>query len=266
MYKLSIGAIAKNEHFGLVEWVSYHRLVGVEHIYLYDNESFIPARQTLAKEIEAGYVTCIDFPGLSRQMPAYNDCLARFGADNQWIAFIDCDEFLVPKKTDSVADVLDKFTNYASLQVNWVLFGSSDHIHRPEGLVIENYTHSSPYSYKENLHTKAIVQPSMVRRAGSNPHYFVPRPGFCAVGENFEGVPNAWSKTHNVESLQLNHYTLKSLAEFQAKITKGRADAAHLPPAQLEHFEATNSVCTERDASIIRFIEPTRQLVRLNTV
>lgn len=263
MHRLTIGAIAKNEHFGLEEWVAYHRLVGVDHIYIYDNDSFIPIKQTLAKDIASGYVTCIDFPGLSKQMPAYNDCLTRFGADSQWIAFIDCDEFLVPKKTDSVPEVLDRYSNYASLQVNWVLFGSSGHIARPEGLVIENYTKSSPYSYKENLHTKAIIQPSLVARAGSNPHYFVPKPGFYAVAENFEGVPNAWSKTHSVEFLQLNHYTLKSLTEFHAKMAKGRADAAHLPPAQLEHFEATDRVCTEQDTNIQRFVEPTRRLLKI---
>jgi hypothetical protein len=261
MYKLSICGIAKNEQYGLREWVNYHRLVGVEHIYIYDNDSTVPVRETLAQEIAAQYVTCIEFPGPSKQMPAYNDCLRRFGGDSQWIAMIDCDEFLVPKKTDSVLDVLDNFGNYSSLQVNWVIFGSSGHITRPTGLVIENYTHSSPSSYKENLHTKAIIQPSKIQCAGSNPHYFVPQHGFFAVGEDFAGIPNAWSKTHNVETIQLNHYTIKSLEDFHAKMAKGRADAAHLPTAQLHHFESIDSVCIEQDTSIFRFIEPTKVLL-----
>lgn len=263
MYRLSIGAIAKNEHFGLREWANYHRLVGVEHIYIYDNDSQIPVRETLAEEIASGFVTCTEFPGLSKQLPAYNDCLARYGADNHWIAFIDCDEFLVPKKSDSVVDVLGEFENYASLQVNWVLFGSSGHVKRPEGLVIENYTRSSPTSYKENLHTKGIVQPSMVQCAGSNPHFFLPRRGFYNVGENFEAVPNAWSKRHSIEKIQLNHYTLKSLDEFKMKIAKGRADAAHLPTASMDHFHLTDKRCTERDASIRRYVAPLKRLLNI---
>src|SRR5271155_856059 len=109
MYKLSVCGIAKNEQHGLREWVNYHRLVGVEHFYIYDNDSTVPVRQTLAKEIATKYVTCIEYPGPSKQMPAYTDCLRQFGADNQWIAFIDCDEFLLPKKTDRVLDVLDQY-------------------------------------------------------------------------------------------------------------------------------------------------------------
>ena len=261
MYKLSVCGIAKNEQHGLREWVHYHRLVGVEHFYIYDNDSAVPVRETLAKEIASEYVTCIEFSGPSKQMPAYNHYLSNFGKDTQWAAMIDADEFMVPKKTNSVLDVLDSFINYASLQVNWVIFGSGGHLTRPQGLVIENYTQSSPSSYKENLHTKAIVQPSKIQCAGSNPHYFIPLRGFFVVGENFEGVPNAWSKTHNVETIQLNHYTIKSLEDFHAKIAKGRADAVHLPTAQLHHFESINSFCTERDNSIFRFIEPTKRLM-----
>lgn len=263
MYRLSIGAIAKNEHFGLREWAAYHRLVGVEHIYIYDNDSQIPVRETLAKEIAEGYVTCTEFPGLSQQMPAYNDCLARYGANNVWIAFIDCDEFMVPKKTNSVVDVLGDYTNYASLQVNWVLFGSGGHIKHPEGLVVESYTKSTPFHYKENLHTKAIIQPSKVQRAGNNPHYFVPKHGFYNVGENFEEVPNAWSKRHSVEKIQLNHYSIKSLDDFKAKISKGRADAAHLPTASIESFHMTDGWCTEKDASIQRFVQPLKQSLEI---
>lgn len=257
--KLAIGAIAKNEHFGLKEWVAYHRVVGVEHFYIYDNDSMIPVAETLAREIGAGYVTCIPFPGLSRQMPAYNDCLVRFGQDNAWIAFIDCDEFLLPKEGDSVPEILNKyFVNYGSLQVNWVLFGSNKHEKRPEGLVIENYIKATTSEYKDNLHTKAIVQPNKTICAGSNPHHFLMKPGFFAVGENFEGVSNAWSRIHSVCKLQINHYTNKSKEDFLMKISKGRADAAHLPTVNLDNFNRVNEASQVEDTTILRFLDRTK--------
>jgi hypothetical protein len=36
---LSAVLIAKNEASYLVEWLEFHRLVGIEHVYLYDNGS-----------------------------------------------------------------------------------------------------------------------------------------------------------------------------------------------------------------------------------
>ena len=261
MHKLAICAIAKNEHFGLEEWVAYHRVVGVEHFYIYDNDSMVPVRQTLAKGIAAGYITCIEYPGLSKQMPAYTDCLTNFGKDNEWIAFIDCDEFLFPKQTDYVPDVLDGFINYGSLQVNWILFGSSGHIQRPQGLVIENYTKASTKDYKENLHTKAIVQPQYAIRAGGNPHHFIFQPGYIAVNEGYHHVPNAWSAIHSVEKLQLNHYTIKSLDDFIMKVNKGRADAAHLQGVKREDFDKVDSFCQSDNTDIYRFLERTKVML-----
>jgi hypothetical protein len=261
--KLAISAIAKDEHLGLREWVAYHRVVGVEHFYIYDNDSKIPVAQTLAKEIAAGHVTCIQYPGLSRQMPSYSDCLAYYGKNNEWIAFIDCDEFLVPKQTNTVTELLDywNFPYVGSLQVNWILFGSSGHLIPPNGLVIENYTLSTGKDWKGNLHTKAIVKPEFTLRAGSNPHYFIHKPGYFAVGEDSQKIVNAFSTTHCNTWIQINHYTTKSLKEFEAKVLKGRADAHHIPGTNMEAFHKLNAACLYQDTSIQRFIEPTKRLL-----
>ena len=37
--KLSFVAIVKNEAPYIVEWIEFHRLVGVDKFYIYDNES-----------------------------------------------------------------------------------------------------------------------------------------------------------------------------------------------------------------------------------
>lgn len=262
MYKLSICAIAKNEHFGLEEWVNYHRVVGVEHFYIYDNDSRVPVRETLAKYVSAGLVTVIEFPGLSKQMPSYNHCLQNYGSSSDWIAFIDCDEFLLPKEGDSVPEILSGYHTFGSLQVNWILFGTSGHVSRPEGLVIESYTLASTPQWADNLHTKAIVQPRYTHSAGTNPHYFNFKHGFYAVNEDFIPVPNAFTARHYSKLLQINHYTTKSLDEFKAKISKGRADAAHLPPAKLESQVALDRACTDKHTEIQRFIP---RLVALQT-
>jgi hypothetical protein len=262
MHKLAICAIAKNENSSIQEWIYFHRVVGVEHFYIYDNDSVIPLKETLSKEIIAGFVTCIDFPGLSKQMPAYNDCLKNYWKDNKWIAFIDCDEFLLPKGGYSVPDLLSKYYyNYGSLQVNWVVFGSNGHIEQPNGLVMENYTKASTGAYKSNLHTKAIVQSACIKHAGTNPHYFVLHSGFEAVNEKCEKVSGAFSKSHSVNRIQLNHYTIKSLEDFKAKIAKGRADAAHLPTVKMEDFVETDRNCIIDNFEILKYVDQVKLLM-----
>ena len=37
-YSVSIVAIAKNEGIYFKEWIEYHKLIGIEHFYIYNNE------------------------------------------------------------------------------------------------------------------------------------------------------------------------------------------------------------------------------------
>ncbi|MCE2136196.1 hypothetical protein GRC92_02335, partial [Streptococcus thermophilus] len=61
---------------------------------LYDNDSSDNTREILEKYIRAGYVYLIPYPGVAKQLPAYNDALAKHRYDCRYIAFIDVDEFL----------------------------------------------------------------------------------------------------------------------------------------------------------------------------
>lgn len=198
-------------------------------------------------------------------MPSYTDCLRRFGDDNKWIAFIDCDEFLVPKQTDSIVNVLQLYPfshHVAGLQVNWILFGSSGYLTPPNGLVIENYIQSTGKEWEDNLHTKAIVQPQYTVRAGSNPHYFTYKAGYHSIGENSQIVSGAFSTVHCNDRIQINHYTTKSLQEFEAKLAKGRADAVHLPGTNMAAFDKLNAGCIQQDTSIQRFIPAVKELLK----
>ena len=52
LYDLTITAIFKNEGHYLKEWLDYHLLAGVEHFYLYNNDSTDNYKEVLAPYIE----------------------------------------------------------------------------------------------------------------------------------------------------------------------------------------------------------------------
>ena len=60
---LAIGMIYRNEAPYLAEWLEFHRLVGVERFYLYDNESEDDHLEVLAPYIEEGIVEVHEWPG-----------------------------------------------------------------------------------------------------------------------------------------------------------------------------------------------------------
>src|SRR6478752_5390358 len=93
-----VAAILKDEDAFVEEWVAYHRLLGVDHFYLYDNDPRQPLSELLAPHWD--YVTVrpwlIDhddqrYPGRTKQVKAYAHCLQNDAANYTWVAFIDGD-------------------------------------------------------------------------------------------------------------------------------------------------------------------------------
>ena len=52
---LSVCAIYKNEARYLAEWLEFHLLAGVEHFFLYNNNSTDDHREVLAPYLRAGW-------------------------------------------------------------------------------------------------------------------------------------------------------------------------------------------------------------------
>lgn len=254
MYNLAACIIVKDENKWLREWCAFHKIVGIEKVYMFDNESKEPVRKTLEKEIKSGFVEVINFPGKSKQMPAYDYALIHYRKDTLWMAFLDADEFLVPMQGNDLRPVLEPYKAFGGLSVSWRLFGSGGHLTHPEEkLAIETYTMGSPLSHYENTHCKPVAQPMRVRAFGSNPHYCEFRNPYYSVNEQFQKTPNAWSN-HSSEKIRLCHLVCKSKQDFEKKITHARADAAHLPGKSWNDFEKFNKLAVEEDRCMERFI------------
>ena len=58
-----------------------------------------------------------------------------------WFIYLDADEFLIlGNQFIGVKHFLNHFKNAHSLGINWLFFGSNNHVSDPEGLILENYT------------------------------------------------------------------------------------------------------------------------------
>lgn len=246
---LTVCSVVKDEPY-LPEWVEYHRLLGVEQICLYDGSKFT-APSDLKKQINEGFVKIIHFPGTNVQLAAYNHYLKHYGDQTHWIAFIDADEFLVPKTENDLRNLLQNYEAFGGLGVNWLIFGSSYHIYSPSGLQIENYTLRSRNDFVHNRHIKSIVRSDRALATDGNPHAFVYTPRHYCVNEAYEPISGPFSK-NTTEVIQLNHYHLRSYADFLNKMQRGPADGAnYLKP---EHFFQWDRVANEvYDGRILRF-------------
>jgi hypothetical protein len=178
-YNLSICAIFKNEAFFLKEWIEYHRLVGVDHFYLYDNGSKDRFMDVLNFYIKKGVVTLISWPdllneraenhdemwALSTQTAAYENA-ARIRAVNEtkWLVFVDVNEFLIPGKANKLTDILEKYQDCAAVKISSDFFDASyvDTIPRRK-LVVESVELTAPELNPPKEVAKAIFKPVLCK-------------------------------------------------------------------------------------------------------
>ena len=219
-HTLSIMAIMKNEGPYLKEWLDYHILVGIDHFYLYDNESTDNTTEILKPYIKKGIVDYTYWPGKAQQMIAYTDGLSKYSNDTKWMAIIDLDEFLVATNYDNIIDYLKTLPkNFAELVIGWEQYGSSGHKTKPNGLVIENYKYHAAKSWG----IKSIVNPRLVYET-TNPHTHEVA-GFIIDenGKKLGRIDQTENRNITTHKIRVNHYVTKSLDEYTARMNKGCA-------------------------------------------
>jgi hypothetical protein len=247
---LGVCAIFRNEARYLREWVAFHRLVGVERFFLYDNASTDEPLDALAPYTEDGTVVVHPWdPGDSRpQLPAYNDCLVRHGKEARWIAFIDLDEFLFSPAGTPLPTLLPEYERWPAVLVNSVLFGTSGHRDPPPGLVLENYTRCGYTSAR--FWVKSIVDPMRAERA-RGPHRFI-HPSGPAVNENHRPVSGPYTGFPSYQRLRINHYYTRSLQEARVKWTQVGADNTMLRNVPVDRLRKTLNL--REDRTIQRYL------------
>lgn len=70
-FNLSFVAIIKNEAHYIKEWIEFHKLVGVDRFYIYDNESTDNVKDVLKEYIDKGEVVYTYFPGKCKSPKSY---------------------------------------------------------------------------------------------------------------------------------------------------------------------------------------------------
>jgi hypothetical protein len=258
---LAIVAIYRDEAPYLREWIEFHRLVGVERFFLYDNFSVDDHRGVLAPYVEEGIVVLHDWPVFPGQIPAYDDALRRHRGDSRWIAFIDLDEFLFSPTLQQLPDILRDYEAHPGVIANWAVFGSSGHRTQPPGLVIENYVWrmKTPDGPQQS---KSIVDPTRAERCGGA-HFFFYREG-SAVDERHQPVPYGRTPEPAFERLRVNHYYTKSIEEGKKKLLKRAATTGDLRTAAHNRLELVDEDMNEvLDETITAYLPELRSRLGL---
>lgn len=248
-YKLSIAAIMKNEKPYLKEWIEYHRLQGVEHFYLCDNDSTDQTEDYLQPYIKERIITYIAMPGKNRQLDCYENIIKTYKQETEWLAVIDLDEFLVPISAKNMQDFLKEFADVSEVSLHWLNYGDNGAVKRPnKTLLTEFFTSHGRFL---NHTVKSIVRPTKVidfKSFGAN-HYLQVEGE--SVNENHDPVNFMLSFYPSAQKARINHYILKSYAEFLYKKQRGHPEGT---PIDYEYYFFHNENDIKDDKTMLRFL------------
>jgi hypothetical protein len=266
----------RNEADHLAEWIEFHKLVGVERFFLYDNESDDHHLEVVAPYLEEGTAVRHAWPGPTStrievstlQARAYDHCISAHRAEARWIAFIDADEFLFSPTGRPVSEILADYERWPGVVVNWAPFGMSGHATRAPGLVIENYTgrfEGEPAELRRmgmparaSQVFKSIVDPAAVLHC-ENLHAWQYARG-AAVDEHGYPVSSKriFTKSTSYERIRINHYFARSEADVRAKYAI-RSGTGGAPPGAGELQDMHPGV---RDETILVYLPQVREALR----
>ncbi len=273
-YELAIGAIFQDEAPYLKEWIEFHKLVGVQHFYLYDNCSTDDYLSVIQPYIESGEVELFEWPRRAVswenwiyeiQPAAYVDCIQLATGETKWLALIDIDEFLTPISGTKIPEILKDYEAYAGVCFNWKIFGHSwlDDL-PPDRLLIESLTMTAPLDRATNLGVKSIVRPECVESC-KHPHYVIYKEGFYNVNSNKDRNINKDGATERpyYDRLIVNHYWSRTGSYLYKKLKRYKLWVPEIEPdLWLEYVKGMNDV---RDRTMERFVAPLRRQMGLDS-
>ncbi|WP_299148480.1 glycosyltransferase family 2 protein [uncultured Tateyamaria sp.] len=233
----------KNEAPYIIEWVAYHRAMGVDNFLIYTNGCEDGTTEILDRLQEMGVVQHRNndgWKGNSPQQYALNQSLKEPLIQNaDWIIHIDVDEFMnVRTGNGTLQDFFDAVPDATNVAMTWRLFGHNGVTDLADDFVIDQFDHCAP-KYCPKPHTVWGFK-TMFKNIGAyekischRPNKLVPEKRDKVRWVNGSGkdmtkeaAENGWrssKKSIGYDLLQLNHYALRSAESFLIKRQRGRA-------------------------------------------
>ena len=236
--KVAVCSIGRLENRYIKEFVEYYKKLGVDKIFLYDNnydgEEYFET--VIGDYVGKGFVEVIDFRNKDYcQLEAYQDCYNKHKDEYDWICYFDIDEYLTfENERVSIKKFLSRkcFRDYDMIHVNWKVYGDNNLIHYEDKPLRERFTEpimpldfKYGYDFPENNHIKSIVRGGLEGVTwNATPHTPNGIARCCnAVGNECKSASPF--NEFDFSTAWLNHYQTKTIEEWITnKVRRGFAD------------------------------------------
>jgi len=266
--RIGLIAPARLEAPYLLEWIAYHRALGIEHYLIGDNGGEDGTSELLQALELAEVIERLDWRGETEfQIRFDRDAIPRMRGRVDVCSLTDVDEFIRPLNGRSdirtaIAEIFAR-SETSALGISWAIYGSSGRVEQGIGLVMERFARRAVDDHTYHRTVKTMLRPERFVDV-VNPHAMTLNGGDYV---NDRGDPISWGSviggTTSISwnSLRVDHFVVKSRREFAVKARRG-----HAGPGLADRNEAffLSRDCNEiLDPMPAEFIERTKHEMTL---
>ena len=252
--KVAVCAIGRLENRYAVEWVEHCNRLGVDKIFIYDNNRVEDGelfQDVLQPYIEAGFVEITYFEGL--QKDAYEKCYRDHSGEYDWIGFFDFDELVDFANVRMTIPVWIDQYNADVVCLNWQVMTDNGLTHYDPRPMKERFTEGTGEDFGINHHVKSFVRGGLEGVTFCDPHIPTTPELVCVnvLGERIEQKAVQPKVIHSVA--RLLHYNTKTAEEWMGKVSRGWTRVTGLVYKQrkehaIEYFFSINERTPEKEA------------------
>jgi len=216
--KTCIFVVIKDEQEYLDDFIKYHVGIGVDHLFIFEDITSTSHREITEKygdKITLNSVSILNVDEYKQSNYIKNGLLwIRDNYDYDWCFSIDCDEFITP--TEPFPKLLDDYSKYDAIMLQWKNYGCSGHIKKPkyDKPIWEIYTEECGYTKYDRKYCNCTKMCFNMKRLQEK---FIHgnHTALCKyVKPNF-----TWDRTKEVfDRIYLRHYITKSWEEYLHKL------------------------------------------------
>jgi hypothetical protein len=257
----------KNEGPFILEWIAYHRAIGIDRFLVYSNDCTDGTDRLLDLLAARGLVEHRDNPyRATGQRPQHAALIAaeheRVVRDADWLVAMDVDEFVnIHVGAGRIEDLFGAVGDANMISMTWRLFGNADMAAFEDVPVTRQFTACAPltankphqsWGFKTLFRHQGIFRKLGVHR----PKGLIPQLKDRIRWVNGSGhrMPeaayrNAWrstSRTVGYDLVTLNHYAVRSAESFLVKRDRGRVNHVDRDQGLLYWFRMNNNAETDR--------------------
>jgi len=233
----------KNEAPYIIEWIAYHRAIGVDNFIIYTNDCSDGTTEILDRLQEMGVIVHENndnWKGNSPQQAALNRAIKHpLMKKADWVTHIDVDEFInVRFGNGTLPEFIERVGDATNVAMTWRLFGHNGVSKLADELVIGQFDHAAPkfcpkphtvWGFKTlyrniNAYEKiSCHRTTKLRENKRDDVKWVNGNGAVMAGGIADNGWRSSLKTIGYDLIQLNHYALRSAESYLIKRQRGRA-------------------------------------------